>query len=44
MKIGISMSHRMVMRLIDQLGANHDMKVEEWQAILEKSLPLSVSR
>ena len=34
------MSHQTVMRLIDQLGVNHDDEVMKWKQKLEESLTL----
>ena len=34
------MSHQTIMRLIDQLGVNHDDEVMKWKQKLEESLTL----
>ena len=32
------MSHQTVVRLIDQVGSNHDFEVKKWKSLLEENL------
>ena len=32
------MLHQIVVRLIDQLGSNHDFEVKKWKSLLEENL------
>lgn len=43
-KINICMSHQTVVRLIDQLGMDHDTDVKEWQSQLEQTLTRNLTQ